>query len=115
MKPFLAGMFFAFGYVTARNLVRTFDAFLAYRSTLRAARAHLKAWENRPRAKIVQVGHLIKDELGNFHPTDFKLRGTTEQGMVPIWEHGPNGELAWGGYTKEELVEIVRRRKEFEG
>lgn len=74
----------------------------------------LARWNDRSRARIIEVGTISQDEQGNPLPQGFRLNANCNGRMVPEIMIGPDGEIAWGGYTRDELVEIVRRRKEFE-
>lgn len=87
---------------------------LDVRDKRRADKKFRQFWANRPKAQITQVGHLVRDPQGRLRPQGFRLNGAIGNTVVPEWMRGPDGELAWGGYTEDELVEMVRRRSEFQ-
>ena len=91
-----------------RKAVRRAAAWWVMRRSLRAWE---KAWASRPRATITKVGEAYVDARGNQFVEGFAFDC---QGRIPMIELGPNREIAYAGYTAQELAEITKRRKEFE-
>ena len=73
--------------------------------------AALARFEKRPRATILAVGGVVVDALGREHAMNCTLDC---RGEVPAQSIGIHGEILVGGYTREELVEIAKRWKEFQ-
>ncbi len=72
------------------------------------------AFRNRPKATVIQIGYLIERPDGKPIPTGFAV---VDAGHVPAYAAMCDGERVRDltfGWTNEELVELVRRRKEFE-
>ena len=71
-----------------------------------------KRWEHRTKGRIMTIGRAVKDPDGREHAEDFRIMlPDRKQPFVII---GPKGEVALAGWTNEELLEIAKRRKEFE-
>jgi len=77
----------------------------------RAYAAALKRFEARPRGRVVKIGTIVVDQLGREHPWGFEVDC---EGRVPGMSIGLHGEILIAGYAKEELVEMAKRRAEFE-
>ena len=77
----------------------------------RAYEEALKRFEARPRGRVLKIGTIVRDELGREHPWGFAVDC---EGKVPAMSVGIHGELLIAGYAKEELLEMAKRRAEFE-
>lgn len=73
--------------------------------------AERKAFEARPRARILVIGHLVSNDLLRPWPEGWKF---DEAEREPNYTVSSNGHVLFGGYTRRELAEISARRKEFE-
>lgn len=75
------------------------------------ARAELERFARRPKARIVSIGTVVRDGVGGEYPYGFTLDC---ENRVPPFGRGPDGQCLCGNWTNAELVEIAKRRKEFE-
>lgn len=71
----------------------------------------LRRFEARPRGRVLRIGTVVVDALGREHPWGFELDC---EGKVPGQSIGLHGEILIGGYTTGELVEMAKRRAEFD-
>lgn len=71
----------------------------------------LRRFEARPRGRVLKIGTVVVDALGREHPWGFELDC---EGNVPGQSVGIHGEILIAGYTTGELVEMAKRRAEFD-
>ena len=72
------------------------------------------AYDRRPRGTIVEIGTVVRGEDGKEHPADFLLNCRSEMPAQWVQSDGKTVHHLFAGYTEAELIEIARRRKEFE-
>lgn len=75
-------------------------------------------WRHRPKIRLTRIGRLTGDgETSLIHPsfTTTEFEGYSDAVYpVPTYQVGPDGKIVWGGWSDDELRELVLRRKEFE-
>ena len=73
-----------------------------------------RAYDRRARGTITKIGTILIGEDGKYHPYDFEINCRGEMPAQWVQSDAKAVHVLYAGYTEAELIEIARRRKEFE-